>query len=217
MTDPQTKYRDTLERGRDDAQGSYDKAIMTFAGGALTIALGFVRTTEPPEWRWTLIASWLLFATALVLILLSFRKSCDSFTTALEQLSSQVDPEQLYRDGPGGNHTRITERLNQWALWAFLLGLLALGSFMARNLDRLGRKYGDDQETRYAAAVQARTDRGARQDAAAAAPSATQEGLNESRAKAPARGPVAEARGRQDTPSASTAIEATVGERRVEL
>ena len=131
------RYRETLVQGRDDAQASFDKAIMTLSGGALGLALGFVRAGATPSWAPVLWVAWACFAGSLLSTLFSFRSSFRSFDSALEQLGSTLDRERIYSETVGGQAARLTARLNTAALSLFLVGVLALAVFVGVNLDKL--------------------------------------------------------------------------------
>lgn len=131
------KYRDTLVQGRDDAQGSFDKAIMSLSGGALGIALGFVRTSGPPQLAAALWLAWACFIGSLLSTLLSFVTSGKSYDKALAQLSDNLDPDRIYGEAVGGKASMQTQRLNLWALALFMAGLGLMALFVGTNLDKL--------------------------------------------------------------------------------
>jgi hypothetical protein len=138
MNDQMAQYRDCLVRGRDEAMASFDKAIMSMSGGALAIALGFVRAKQP-DWIWLLVASWILFTVSLLSILTSFLTSKGSFDSQLAQLDDvRVDEGRIHREKAGGRNAIVTERLNMTAFAAFLFGLIFLGAFVGWNFDKLG-------------------------------------------------------------------------------
>jgi hypothetical protein len=137
MQEEVAAYRETLVRGREAACRSFDEWLMKLSAGALAIALGFVRTTQPASEKWALITSWVLFALGLALMLASFRTSHASFETALKQTADVLDPERIWRETPGRRQTSATTLLTYGSAASFLCGVSMLGYFVVKNLENL--------------------------------------------------------------------------------
>lgn len=129
-------YRTAICEGRDAAQDAYDKSILTVAGGALAVALGFVKTGGPPDSKWLLAVACALFAISLLSIIYSFKASRHSFDAQLAALDNRVDSEAVRRMRPGGKHSGLTEFLNTTAFVCLVFGIAALATFVIGNLGR---------------------------------------------------------------------------------
>jgi hypothetical protein len=76
------KHREWLVSAYENATQSFDKAIMTLAGGALGVSIAFIHDVAPkPEHKWLLGVAWSLFALSLLLILASFLTSQRAIST----------------------------------------------------------------------------------------------------------------------------------------
>jgi TRAP-type C4-dicarboxylate transport system permease small subunit len=110
-----------------DAARSFDQTMITLSGGALALSLTFVQqlAEKPAQWRAVLIAAWLAFGTALVLILFSFLL----FQYAID---ARIDG----KDQPASVWDRWTRRANWTSLVSFGSGVVTLLIFCLKNFLR---------------------------------------------------------------------------------
>jgi hypothetical protein len=130
-------YRAEVKAGRDDAQDSYDKAIVTVSGAALGIAVGLLGTTggkADPPFKWALVASWFFFGLSLVSTLVSFQTSAASFGKQLDQVDKGVALAVLRQQKPGGWWSAATGFLNKTSWISLLIGIVLVGMFVATNM-----------------------------------------------------------------------------------
>jgi uncharacterized BrkB/YihY/UPF0761 family membrane protein len=121
-----TKHREWLVSAYENATQSFDKAIMTLAGGALGISIAFIHDVAPkPEHKWILGVAWTLFALSLLLILASFLMSQHAILDMMRQIDEDV--EKVARG-------KATDRLNRGSASAFVLGVIFLVIFAVYNL-----------------------------------------------------------------------------------
>ncbi|MBL8693168.1 MAG: hypothetical protein JNJ88_03650 [Planctomycetes bacterium] len=131
--DVETKYREDLVEGRQQAQTSYDRAILTLSAGAMGVSLTFLKDIagggRAVQVRCSLVASWISLTLAVLFVVLSFVLSRRSFDVAIKNLDSQRNLGNL-----GGRFARWTEISNALAGISFLVGLVALCIFAYANL-----------------------------------------------------------------------------------
>jgi hypothetical protein len=73
---PDDPYWVHLVKARETASRDYDKALLTFAGGALGISIAFIHNVAPhPKHTAWLGAAWGLFALSLVFVVVSLLTS----------------------------------------------------------------------------------------------------------------------------------------------
>jgi uncharacterized BrkB/YihY/UPF0761 family membrane protein len=120
------KHREWLVTAYESASQSFDKAVMTLAGGALGISLAFIHDVAPkPEHKAILGVAWSLLALSLLLILASFLTS----QHAILDMMRQID-EKAEKIAQG----KATVRLNTLAAASFVLGVVFLVIFAVYNL-----------------------------------------------------------------------------------
>lgn len=138
-------HRERLLAGVQYHARSYDKWLLTLSGGALALSMTFckdvvVGTPQDPGW---LLASWILFAASIAMILACIILSQYAHDNDVEIL------DRLYgRNKPGWQaevHKRQTlqckrkaiDCLNWASLVSFLVGLVFIAIFVAVNLERV--------------------------------------------------------------------------------
>src|SRR5262245_53574390 len=120
--------RDAYER----TSTSYDKAVMTLAGGALAISLTFIHNVAPKfQHKGYLGLSWAALAASLLLIFSSFWVSQRSLLSDMAKMDSD-DPGV---GEPGEGPWKVaTEVVNVAAGLAFVLGVVFLVLFAWHNV-----------------------------------------------------------------------------------
>jgi uncharacterized BrkB/YihY/UPF0761 family membrane protein len=122
------KHREWLVSAYEGATQSFDKAIMTLAGGALGVSIAFIHDVAPkPIHKWLLGVAWILFAVSLLLILISFLASQRAILDMMRQIDEDV--EKVARG-------KATDRLNWTAAGSFVVGVVFLVIFALYNLGR---------------------------------------------------------------------------------
>jgi hypothetical protein len=137
-------HRTTLRVGSEQAQDSYDKAVMSIAAGALGIALGFIKPQGQPVWKGLFLFACACFILSLIAVLYSFWCSRKSFDKELADHDSKTRESYARLEGvekaedacgrPGGGYARVTEFLNVSAGCTLVAGLAALSVFVVKNL-----------------------------------------------------------------------------------
>jgi len=123
------RHRQWLLSAYQEASRSFDKAIMTLAGGALGISIAFIRDVAPePVHKWALWTAWLLLASSLLLILASFLASQRAILDMVRQIDANV--ETVTR----GRAAKATDCLNVLAAVSFVSGVVFLAIFALYNL-----------------------------------------------------------------------------------
>lgn len=135
QVDRMAAYRQSLINADHVAAGDFDKAIMTLAGGALGLSLGFLRPGSSPQASWTLATAWGLLVLSLLSTLISFLSSQEALRKAIWQL----DHGSIHRQQAGGWFSSFTRALNYAAAFCFILGLAFLTAFTWLNVERLGK------------------------------------------------------------------------------
>ena len=129
-TQPSDSYRDQLLKLEEKAQATFDKTLVTLAGGALGVSFAFVKDllgghiASAPGY---LLGAWVLWTVSLASTLTSHYSSA----AALRRTVSRLDEG---REEPTNWLDKTTSSLNALALVAFLAGLVLAGIFVARNL-----------------------------------------------------------------------------------
>lgn len=126
MSAPDTSAeRKRLTDLHEKATESFDRAVMTLAGGALGISLAFVHDVAPtPRHKVVLGVSWLLFALSLLLSLLSFL----TMERAVVTMVGKYDREEHIERG------KLTDILNWGAALSLISGVVSLVTFAWLNL-----------------------------------------------------------------------------------
>ena len=117
---------------------SFDRWILTLAGGTFGLSLIFINQIAPNPKAGTigfLITGWALFAVSILSTLLSFlfsQETCYRQIRDIQKLlSSEIDRS---KELPLNLYGRITKRLNYFSMTAFLIGVAFLITFAVLNL-----------------------------------------------------------------------------------
>jgi hypothetical protein len=125
------EYRKFLEQCETEATSDFDKTTVTLSGGALGIAIAFLKEVPPstPKWAFTVFAgSMVALVVSLLGVLLSLMASRKSMRYELQC----VDGKREKPDGEeaGGWWRSATETFNWIALIFCILGIGLLASFL---------------------------------------------------------------------------------------
>lgn len=126
------EYRKTLIAAEQKAQEDFDKTVIALSGGALGISFAFVKDIvgpQPWEQSWALLVAWTAWATSVACVLASYYFSQQSLRRAIHQ----VDTEEIYDQVPGGLYSKITNILNALGGILFLVGVICVIFFAAKN------------------------------------------------------------------------------------
>ena len=133
------EYRRFLIEAEKEAQGSWDRTLLTLAAGAIGISVVFLRDLAGPgtvEKPWALISAWVFWTLTLICVLISFFTSRNALRHAISETDAALK-EKLDNspDQPGGRWTRATEWLNRIGVPLFIAGIILLFIFAAANLE----------------------------------------------------------------------------------
>ena len=132
MDDQLREYRNALIQTGVKAQEDYDKAIIALSGGAFGISFAFadkfVKTA--PLASGYLLAAWVLWVLSITSVVASYYCSI----LALRRTVTQVDSDKVCGQQPCGRFWGLVDFLNGAGGVLFLLGCIALVSFVAGNL-----------------------------------------------------------------------------------
>lgn len=125
------EYRKFLEQCETEATSDFDKTTVTFSGGALGVAIAFLKEvpSSTPKWAFTVCAgSMVALVVSLLGVLLSLMASRKSMRYELQC----VDGKRQKPDGEeaGGWWRSATETFNWIALIFCILGIGLLASFL---------------------------------------------------------------------------------------
>jgi hypothetical protein len=125
-------YRTLLLKLEEKSQSTFDKTLVTLAGGALGVSLAFVKDLLGgylPVAPAYLLTAWLLWTVSLASTLTSHYTSAGALRRAIRSL------DRGEMAGPSNNWAdKLTGLLNATALLSFLAGLVAAGVFVFHNL-----------------------------------------------------------------------------------
>lgn len=117
---------------------SFDRWILTLAGGTFGLSLIFINQIAPNPKSGTigfLITGWALFVVSILSTLLSFLLSQETCYRQIRDiqklLSSEIDRS---KELPLNLYGRITKGLNYFSMTAFLIGVAFLITFAVLNL-----------------------------------------------------------------------------------
>ena len=121
---------------------SFDRWILTLAGGTFGLSLIFINQIAPNPKSETigfLITGWALFAASILSTLLSFLLSQETCYSQIKDIQKLLNNEiDRSKEMPLNLFGRITKGLNYNSMIAFLLGVVFLITFATLNL--LGTK-----------------------------------------------------------------------------
>jgi hypothetical protein len=133
MDEDVKKYRQYLVETEQKISDSYDKTVVTLAGGALGISFAFVEDvigSEPVVARGALLSGWTLLTLSLAAVVLSLFFGTLAYRKAIERV---------------GVADAVASRVKSWtatatfflhiaAVGLLVLGLFALGCFLYQNV-----------------------------------------------------------------------------------
>lgn len=122
-----------LDQCESEAMTAYDTTAVTLSGGALAIALAFVKDVPDPRWRWLFPLSLLALTVSVLSVLLSHLTSAKSMRYEIECLDRGTDDPD---ERSGGSWRTQTEFLNWTTLVGCVLGIALLAAFVTLNMWR---------------------------------------------------------------------------------
>ncbi|MGB7581754.1 MAG: hypothetical protein WBL85_04825 [Sedimentisphaerales bacterium] len=125
-----------VDAEREQSQ-SFDKAILTLAGGAFGISLTFIKDIvsnhEPVQLPW-LILAWICFIVSMLSTLISFLTSQKACATQREILEALYCDEQDKKSNHENTAAERTSWLNWFSISTFIMGTIFLAIFSIVNL-----------------------------------------------------------------------------------
>ena len=117
---------------------SFDRWILTLAGGTFGLSLVFINQIAPNPQPGTigfLVTGWALFAVSILSTLVSFLFSQETCYRQIRDIHKLLNSEiDRSKELPLNLFGRITKGLNYFSMAAFLLGVAFLITFAALNL-----------------------------------------------------------------------------------
>lgn len=126
------EYRRLLVGLEQKSTEAFDKAVLSLSGGALGLSIAFlnnIRGQNAAERDDFLLGAWILWATSLVLTLISFWLSSRAMQMAIKQL----DEGRLAQEHPGGLWDMATKLLTPLAGLGFIGGVVLMIVFVHSN------------------------------------------------------------------------------------
>jgi hypothetical protein len=127
------EYRAQLLETEQKSQATFDKTLLSLAGGALGVSFAFVRqfvgegvASRPGA----LLVAWACWIASLAVVLLSHYFS----TLAIRKAIEQVDAGTIAGERPGGKFDTAVTVLNAAGGLLFIAGLFAITFFVQANL-----------------------------------------------------------------------------------
>lgn len=139
-------YRTMLIEATHSLNASFDKLVVTLAGGALAVSIAFLKdiiSIDQIVHPWLLLTAWCLFVASLACILGEILFGIEAYQMAIRQL----DNGTIHKERPGKNFSIISCWLQRLATIALIVGLLLLSTFTLVNI-------GDRNASRQATAEQ---------------------------------------------------------------
>lgn len=129
VTDPVAEHRNWLRTAYEASSASYDKAVMTLAGGALAISLTFIHEIAPHfRHKGYLGLAWASLALSLLVIFFSFWASQKALLSEMDKMDEGEAAEGK------GFWVSTTGWLNLGAGVAFVAGVVFLVIFAWHNI-----------------------------------------------------------------------------------
>jgi hypothetical protein len=121
-----------------DQSKTYDQTILTFSAGAIGLSLTFLEKLAPhPAHTWLLYASWILFGTAILSVIVSFALSqaaIDYEIAWIDATWAAVESKQTQPPPRLANSRQVwTKAVNIASGGFFVLGIATLVAFAAAN------------------------------------------------------------------------------------
>ncbi|MFA5529198.1 MAG: hypothetical protein WDA11_00885 [Thiohalomonadaceae bacterium] len=126
------KYREGLIETQRRLNESYDKLVVTLAGGALALSVAFLKDVvqfSDVVYPKLLITSWMLFVLSLAGILGEILFGIEAHKTAIKQ----IDAGTIHNGKVGGKFSRLSTYLHRTSAAALLIGLMLLSIFAYLN------------------------------------------------------------------------------------
>lgn len=127
------KYRDDLLSTLRFLNESYDKILVTLAGGALGLSIAFLKDVidlESVVYPQFLLAAWFAFILSLATVLGRIFFGIEAYRRAIRQL----DDGTIYENRPGGPSAIITRALHALSAVFLLVGLISIATFSYLNV-----------------------------------------------------------------------------------
>jgi len=143
-------YRQSLIEAEKKGQDSFDKTVLSLAGGALGISFLFIKDVigeNPINHPALLLFAWLSWAASTLAVLSSFFTS----NLALRRAVQQCDKGTIHCEPPGGIYSKMTRVCNLSGIVLLIAGILFMAAFVYKNL--LDRGISDGNQTHSSNAV----------------------------------------------------------------
>lgn len=126
-------YRQSLIEAEKKGQDSFDKTVLSLAGGALGISFLFIKDVigeNPINHPVLLLLAWLCWAASTLAVLSSFFTS----NLALRRAVQQCDNGTIDCEPPGGFYSKLTRMFNVSGIVFLISGILFMAAFVYQNL-----------------------------------------------------------------------------------
>ena len=130
------EYRGRLETQLQAAYDQFDKAILTLSGGALALSIGFIKDVVPLSravWKPLLISSWVGFAVAVLLTVVSFLVSQRAYELQIQSAQDYFVDDVADALNRRNHCSRWVRMLNIAAISFFMIAVVLTISFVAVN------------------------------------------------------------------------------------
>jgi hypothetical protein len=126
------EHRRYLRDAEVKSQEEYDRTVITLSGGAIGVSFAFLKdlvgTVSEAKALYLAFGAWVLWGLAIALVLISMYFG----TEALKLARCQLDAADASK--PGGAFASATILLNPLSGTAFMVGLILMVAFVARNV-----------------------------------------------------------------------------------
>ena len=132
--------RKSLVDAKREGTHSFDKAILTLAGGAFGLSLTFIRQFKQhtiPNCKFMLALAWTGFCISMLSTLISFltsQSACSKQIEILEVAFCSQNKDVDTRANQKNNFSIWTKRLNVISIFSFIAGTICLAYFTIINL-----------------------------------------------------------------------------------
>lgn len=131
-------YRQSLIEAEQKGQESFDKTVLSLAGGALGISFVFVKDIIGPNpiiHPAYLLMAWVFWAGSTLAVLSSFYFS----NRALRLAVKQCDARTIHCEAPGRFYSTLTRSCNVMGILFLIAGIFFMAAFVYQNLLERGR------------------------------------------------------------------------------
>ena len=131
--------RKSLLSSQSEQAKSFDKWILTLAGGSFGLSLIFVYQIAPhPKSTGYLVTAWGFFTASILFTLFSFLLSQEAHHKYIEAVSKLINRETARENKlPPTVYGRVTKALNYGSMIVFLIGIVFLIVFAKLNLSSI--------------------------------------------------------------------------------